>query len=109
MRSLKARLQAVRGLVPLDRPVLYLDYPVHLNIGDLLINLGTEAWFGSAGYEIACRASVFDFGRRDAGRISPDSSIVLHGGGNFGDLYPIHQEFREIGRASCRERVCQDV
>src|SRR3546814_20988092 len=23
------------------------------------------------------------------------SSIVLHGGGNFGDLYPIHQEFRE--------------
>lgn len=95
MLSLKARLQALRELVPLDRPVVYLDYPVHLNIGDLLINLGTEAWLGSAGYEIACRASVFDFGRSDAGKVSPDSSIVLHGGGNFGDLYPIHQEFRE--------------
>src|SRR3546814_2731082 len=72
MLSLKARLQALRELVPLDRPVVYLDYPVHLNIGDLLINLGTEAWFGSAGYEIACRASVFDFGRSDAGKISPE-------------------------------------
>src|SRR3546814_13507189 len=87
MLSLKARLQALRELVPLDRPVVYLDYPVHLNIGDLLINLGTEEWFGSAGYEIECRASVFDFGRSDAGKISHASS--------------------KIGRASCLESVCQ--
>ena len=29
-------------LIGRDRPILYVDYPIHENIGDLLINTGTE-------------------------------------------------------------------
>jgi pyruvyl transferase EpsO len=95
MDELKAGLSAIRAHVPADRPMVYLDYPLHLNIGDLLIWLGAEAFFASHGYRITGRGTCVDL-RRDLGRrITPETTIVLHGGGNFGDLYPIHQHFRE--------------
>lgn len=95
MRSLAFRVEQLAELVPIDRPVVYLDYPVHLNIGDLLIEAGTEQFFTRFGYEIAEKRSVYDFGALARHWMPKDSTILLHGGGNFGDLYPLHQKFRE--------------
>lgn len=100
MGGLKRKLGELRTFIPSGDPVLYLDYPMHLNIGDQLINLGTEAWFADHGYTVTNRASHFDCSDRNLRKVGADSTIVLHGGGNFGDIYPVHQEFREyiVGR-----------
>lgn len=95
MVSLAERLQSLTELVPRDKPVAYVDYPFHLNVGDLLINMGTEKWFGEYGYDVVFRRSVFDFDVRQLRALPPDTTIVLHGGGNFGDIWDIHQKLRE--------------
>lgn len=88
--------RAVAGLtevVPLAAPVYYLDYPVHTNVGDLLIEWGTESFLAGHGYDIAGCRSAYDFD--DRAIVQDGATILLHGGGNFGDLYDLHQDFRE--------------
>lgn len=95
MGQLRDRVADVATLIPRARPVVYLDYPVHTNIGDLLIERGTEAFFERFGYEVIDQRSAYDFCARTMARVPDDATIVLHGGGNFGDLYDLHQPFRE--------------
>lgn len=95
MQRLSDLVAGIAGLVPEGRPAVYLDYPVHLNVGDLLIEAGTEQFFKHCGVNIVERRSAYDFGAAARQRVTPDSVILLHGGGNFGDLYPLHQQFRE--------------
>jgi len=78
--------------VPDERPVLLLDYPVYRNVGDLLIYLGTWAWLGSRAGPMLGAWSKENFCRRD---LPGEAVLLLQGGGNFGDLYPDHQRFRE--------------
>lgn len=92
---LKQRLVGLLKFLPTDRPVVYLDYPVHLNFGDLLIMRGTERFFRIYGHRIISRAAYMNFVAGAASPITPETIIALHGGGNFGDLYPVHQNFRE--------------
>ena len=70
--------------------VEYLDIPVHNNIGDLLIYLGTKRFLDRHEIAIETEEAYFNYGRR-SGKVP----ILLHGGGNLGDLYPAHQRFRE--------------
>lgn len=76
--------------------VVYVDYPLHKNIGDHLIYWGAQkalelnnncivGEFHSGNY---FKKAVEDLVREH------NAIIVCHGGGNFGDLYPKHQEFR---------------
>lgn len=95
MGQLRDRVADVAALIPRSRPVVYLDYPVHTNIGDLLIERGTETFFEHLGYDLVAQRSAHDFGPRERRRVPRDATIVLHGGGNFGDLYGLHQPFRE--------------
>ncbi len=92
---LKLRLAGLLQLLPIDRPLVYLDYPVHMNFGDLLIMRGTERFFADYGHRVVSRAAYMNFVAHDASRITRETVIVMHGGGNFGDLYPVHQNFRE--------------
>lgn len=106
MRRLAGLVEELAELIPQDKPVVYLDYPVHLNIGDSLIEAGTEYFFKRFGYRIAVSRSAYDFGAAARNRVPRDSTIVLHGGGNFGDLYDLHQTFREdVIAAFPRNRV----
>lgn len=87
---------ALDGLIPKDRPWALLDFPHAPNVGDSLIWLGEMAWFERSGYTPPCYTCSNhtyspDLLRRRLG----DGTIVLSGGGNFGDLYPVHQEMRE--------------
>ena len=95
MQELKDKLAAIAGYLPRQRPVVYLDYPVHLNFGDILIMRGTERFFADYGYRVIERAGYMNFTAAARRAVPPDATIVLHGGGNFGDLYPAHQHFRE--------------
>lgn len=72
------------------KKVQYLDIPVHNNIGDLLIYLGTLEFFKKKSIDVSYTSGFFNYSRQ-----YDDSVILLHGGGNFGDLYPKHQYFRE--------------
>lgn len=69
----------------------YLDIPMHDNVGDLLIMQGTFRFFE--------RNSIYPKKIRSAygalGKVSPDEVILLHGGGNLGDLYHLHQQYRD--------------
>jgi exopolysaccharide biosynthesis predicted pyruvyltransferase EpsI len=77
------------------RPFALLDYPDHSNVGDSAIWLGETAWMREALGAMpayVCRQEA-DWQALD--RLVPDGPIFLHGGGNFGDLWPQHQLFRE--------------
>lgn len=95
MDQLRQRILDVAALIPAHKPVVYLDYPVHTNIGDLLIEKGAERFLSSLGYDVVERRSAYDFCQLSMKRVNHDMTIVLHGGGNFGDLYDAHQLFRE--------------
>ncbi len=77
------------------KPILYADIPIHLNVGDLLINLAAETLFVDHGIEVQDRVSLDNPQRLFRGRQGRDGTVVLHGGGNFGDLYPRHETFRQ--------------
>lgn len=93
MSELKQRLEQILEVIPPRSKVYYIDYPVHSNCGDLLIMKGTEAFFKDNQIQVIQRFSVYDFDERMD--IPRDHILVLHGGGNFGDLYVMHQNLRE--------------
>ncbi|WP_307393482.1 polysaccharide pyruvyl transferase family protein [Paenibacillus anaericanus] len=93
MDVLKDQLRIILNVISPGSSIYYIDYPVHSNGGDLLIMKGTEAFFKDYDIRVQARYSVLDF--PDKLVIPRDHIIVLHGGGNFGDLYPAHQKLRE--------------
>jgi pyruvyl transferase EpsO len=93
MEGLKQQLRQILKVIPPGTSIYYMDYPVHSNGGDLLIMKGTEAFFKDYNIRVSSRYSILDFPENL--NIPKDHMIVLHGGGNFGDLYPAHQKLRE--------------
>lgn len=78
-----------------SREVVYVDYPVHGNTGDLLILAGALQFFKEKSIKIQNYDNIYAKKFTELKRTSIDTPIVCHGGGNFGDLYPGHQKFRE--------------
>lgn len=74
-----------------DHDYIYLDCPYHQNIGDILIWEGTEYFLRDIPHRCLYKASKDTF---KAPKISSDVTIFMHGGGNFGDVWPHHHEFR---------------
>lgn len=97
MQTLKDNLSVIERVVPKGSEIIYLDYPLHLNVGDLLILKGAEQFFKENNYKVITRhsdhTSMHFVEQTDS--IPENVIIVLHGGGNFGDLYPAHQRLRE--------------
>lgn len=91
MLFLKQQLLKLNAIIA-NKKVCYLDIPVHNNLGDLLILKGTLEFLKENGYEVTHCLSLYNFYES---AVSNDVTILLHGGGNFGDLYPMHQQFRE--------------
>jgi pyruvyl transferase EpsO len=93
----RAELDRVLSEVIPAGPVALADFPSFGNIGDSAIWLGeveTLGRLGVAAPRYVCDLSTFqpEMLRR---RLGESGTILLHGGGNFGDLWPKHQEFRE--------------
>ena len=79
-----------------------LDVPNYKNIGDHLIYKGELDFFSETPFQCQSKSSVtFTFSTEIKSKI-----ILLQGGGNFGDLYPLHQKFREkVIRENYNKRI----
>src|SRR5690606_6141637 len=75
----------------IDRDFVYLDLPYHDNIGDTLIWEGTRHFIQHLPFRCRYSSAIETF---KASQIKPNDIILLHGGGNFGDLWYKHQQFR---------------
>ncbi len=95
MDELKSQLDCIDTVVPPGSKIIYLDYPLHFNVGDQLIYLGTLEFFEKKGYVVEGFYSEHNLDVDSLSCDSEDTIILFHGGGNFGDLYPKHQFFRE--------------
>ncbi len=78
-----------------DRPLAILDFPDIRNCGDSAIWLGEMAYLASRGKRPAYVSRMRDFSPEALGRAVPEGPLFIHGGGNFGDLWVSHQDFRE--------------
>lgn len=72
---------------------VYLDFPTHQNVGDWLIAMGAWRLLNDLPYSCIKRASIVGF-NYEWQSIPQNAVILLHGGGNFGDLYPGATWFR---------------
>ena len=86
---------ALRQEVGDHEPWTLLDFPDHSNIGDSAIWVGEYKALKritgrEASYVATCRLDPL---AKEGWRNAP-GQILLHGGGNFGDLYPLHQNYR---------------
>lgn len=97
MDLLKNNLSVIDSVVPRGSRIVYLDIPLHLNVGDLLIYKGTEQFFKEREYQVLARRTDRTSLKfvQNSKNLPSDVIILLHGGGNFGDLYPHHQILRE--------------
>jgi pyruvyl transferase EpsO len=95
------------ALAPLGRfaECALLDYPYYFNVGDHLIWLGAVSWLHKNGVAIRHAAGQLDFAQRLLEAKAPEGPLVFTGGGNFGDLWPDHQNFREHVIARNRRRA----
>lgn len=88
---------SLRPHVPQHGKIALLDFPTYANVGDSAIWLGQIKYF-LGNHRISPRyvSSQYDF---DIGAIhdaiGDDGVIFISGGGNFGDLWPNHQLFKE--------------
>lgn len=111
MEELSLRLDGLLRVLPRNSPVIYLDVPLHFNVGDLLINSGTEEFFRRSDLTPIKRSTFFDactvnWDNPESAslkpsfiaaidKLDPSIPIVLHGGGSLGDIYPDLQAMRE--------------
>jgi pyruvyl transferase EpsO len=77
------------------RRVALLDFPNHSNVGDSAIYLGERTYLRRAGVKVVYSCEFNTYSRSALAQAIGDGLILLHGGGNFGDLWPEYQLFRE--------------
>jgi exopolysaccharide biosynthesis predicted pyruvyltransferase EpsI len=76
----------------IDRDYYLLDIPEHKNTGDLFILRGELEFLNNFKFKCKYTTGKTFFDRK---KINSKNLILLHGGGNFGDLWIKHQKFRE--------------
>ena len=94
----KLKIKQLRNIINkqllslIDYDYIYLDLPFHANIGDSLIWEGTLEFLKQLPYKCLYTSSYDTYLSQSIDR---KTIILLHGGGNWGDLYPRHHEFRK--------------
>lgn len=104
MNSLKDMHSKIYELIG-DKNVAFLDVPVYFNVGDLLIYKGTEQFFKNYGITVTYRGDCNNLNYKS---IEEADVILFQGGGNFGDLYDVHQVMREdiVSRYPNKRIIC---
>jgi pyruvyl transferase EpsO len=94
--QLNERIDAVlTPLLPPGTCCALLGFPNYPNVGDSAIWLGTKAWLKRNGLTLVYVSDHRTYARERLARRIGTGVILLNGGGNFGDLYPPVQSFRE--------------
>lgn len=82
-----------QNLLPLiDNNYIFLDLPYYNNIGDVLIWQGTLDFLKQVPYKCLYATDCKNYNKQ---KLNKETIILLQGGGNWGDLYEDHQEFRK--------------
>lgn len=89
IRDLGKQMSALTPYI--DADYIFLDLPYYANIGDALIWYGTECWLKTTHFSCKLRASCSTFSFPE---LRSETVIIMQGGGNFGDIWRQHQEFR---------------
>lgn len=76
-------------------PVALLDFPNHPNVGDSAIWCGEARWLRDNGNVRRYICDVDSYSPDALRTCCSTGPILLHGGGNFGDLWPRYQRLRE--------------
>lgn len=72
-----------------------VDFPNHANVGDSAIWLGEMALLKKVtGVAPRYVCDYHNYSEKDLRRWHPEGHILIHGGGNFGDIWPAHHELR---------------
>lgn len=96
MLDLKYKLNMILDHIEDKNNVVFVDFPLHYNVGDLLILKGALSFFDENGVKINNIYSTYNASiQKIKSKINKQTTILFHGGGNFGDIYPVHQELRE--------------
>lgn len=87
----------------IDSDYVLLDVPYYTNIGDTLIWEGTKHFLKKIPHKCLYTASVETYKHRP---LSPNTVILMQGGGNFGDLWRRHQDLRlEVVKSYPNNRI----
>jgi exopolysaccharide biosynthesis predicted pyruvyltransferase EpsI len=96
LRGLRASTEAtLRSVIGDAVDVALLDAPNQTNVGDSLIWAGEIAYLRSLGLRIRYVSDMKTYDPAELRRAMPSGVVLLHGGGNFGDLWLGHQNHRE--------------
>jgi exopolysaccharide biosynthesis predicted pyruvyltransferase EpsI len=83
------------NLIDRSSQVVLLDFPNHGNIGDSLIWLGTLEYLKLRRVRIVHAADFGTYNTAEVKRhVSTGATVLFHGGGNFGDLWPMYHSGR---------------
>jgi len=101
-------LEVLRELLTPGTSCALVGFPHHANVGDSAIWLGERALLRRAGIPVVYTCDLNSFSEQDLLNQLPTGTILIHGGGNLGDLWPHHQDFRErIIRTFPHHRIIQ--
>lgn len=96
MFDLKEKLKVILDHIEDKNDVIFLDYPLYYNIGDILIFNGTLNFFKSNSIDVKLNLSVTNTCLYELKKhITNKTTLIFQGGGNFGDIYDVHQKLRE--------------
>lgn len=88
------RFDALRTAIPAGRPVVYFDYAVYGNVGDLLIHKASDVFLAANDNRIIDAFDLQNHGQALRRVFPRDAVLVFQGGGNMGDLFPRHDRLR---------------
>lgn len=105
--ELNAKIEAILNplLAGRNEHICIIDPPGHPNVGDCAILLGELDFF--ARHHSASRLSYYDVDSYTPGAdkyIEQASILVIHGGGNFGDIWPHHHRMRSAALERFRHK-----
>ena len=97
IRGLQDAIEGTLGpLLEGESTCALLDFPSYPNVGDSAIWAGEVTYLRSRGIQITYQCDWRHYSRERLQRaLRRGGVILLQGGGNLGDLYPHHQDFRE--------------
>ena len=76
-------------------PYALVDFPDHPNVGDSAIYTGELEFLDAHAQRPPSYVCGTRYYRGDLAQFCPEGPILIHGGGNFGDVWRGHQLFRE--------------
>lgn len=92
--QLAAQVDEVFTAVVPAGPLALVDFPDYSNVGDSAIWLGQTAWFAKHNRRPDYSASSRDYRAEELVETAREGPILIQGGGNFGTLWPKHEELR---------------